>query len=162
MWCPSAKTVTCSWLLAGALAPATSLHQSCAFVHKKSVTGPVQVCFGGILGHFPNFPTLQRNLGMANPLPGPAGPAGPPRFVLLRHQQKPSKERLPAMPPRRRSHVHLAQGNKNEILCRTQELSMDAWAAWLPGCLVFLFDPFMSLLLLLETTTASENCEVLR
>ena len=58
-----AQTVPCSWQFAGALARATSLHQSCAFVHLlimlSLVLNAVQVRFGGILGKFPNILMLQ-------------------------------------------------------------------------------------------------------
>lgn len=58
-----AKNAPCSWSFAGALARATSLHQSCVFVHLlimlSLVLNAVQVRFGGILGKFPNIVMLQ-------------------------------------------------------------------------------------------------------
>ena len=58
-----AKNAPCSWLFAGALAKATSLDQSCVFVHLlimlSLVLNSVQVRFGGILGKFPNLVMLQ-------------------------------------------------------------------------------------------------------
>eukprot|EP00435_Cladocopium_sp_Y103_P029585 s1478_g7.t1 len=58
-----AKNAPCSWQFAGALARATSLDQSCVFVHLlimlSLVLNAVQVRFGGILGKFPNLVMLQ-------------------------------------------------------------------------------------------------------
>ena len=56
-----AKNAPCSWKFAGALARATSLDQSCAFVHLLIMLSLVlnAVRFGGILGKFPNLVMLQ-------------------------------------------------------------------------------------------------------
>lgn len=57
------KNAPCSWQFAGALARATSLHQSCIFVHLlimlSLALNAVQVRFGGILRKFPNILMLQ-------------------------------------------------------------------------------------------------------
>lgn len=58
-----AQNCRISWKYAGALARATSLHQTCVYVHLlimlSLVLNAVQVRYGGILGKFPNLLMIQ-------------------------------------------------------------------------------------------------------
>ena len=144
-----AQTVPCSWQFAGALARATSLHQSCAFVHLlimlSLVLNAVQVRFGGILGKFPNILMLQH------------GEPGDGKSIALwlvlqvlyyfdtiKSKHDAARHRIDSRryeEAKRAYEGALAINDpeaeepvpptkpENEILCRTKELSMDAWAA---------------------------------
>lgn len=144
-----AKNAPCSWSFAGALARATSLHQSCVFVHLlimlSLVLNAVQVRFGGILGKFPNIVMLQHG----EPGDGKSialwlvlqvlyyfdtiktkHDAAKHRMDLRRKKQSElSKQQVQPMTPRSRSQLHQLS-LKSEIPFRTKELFMDTWTAF--------------------------------